>query len=121
MEDVTLSSGIVISKGSAVISNTRSVHHTPEHGDDSAEFRPWRYAEKHKTATKIGPDYLVFGMGRRACPARFMNIQGLKMFSAFIVSKYSKLEIQDPSRTKAAIHSRLNDPIDTGVNFYSRA
>ncbi|KAF9898936.1 hypothetical protein BX616_003435 [Lobosporangium transversale] len=120
LEDITLSSGIVISKGSTVISNTRSIHQSPEHGEDTAEFRPWRYAEKRKTATKVGPDYLVFGMGRRACPARFMNIQGLKMVGALVVSKYSKIEIQDPSKTKAALCTRIGEPIDTGLKFTSR-
>lgn len=37
-----------------------------------------------------------------------------------MVSKYSKIEIQDKSKTKTMLRSRLGDPFATGLVFTSR-
>jgi cytochrome P450 len=64
-EPVTLSNGMKIAKGQMVVINTRSVHQSYEyHGEDPAEFRPWRVLGKVKASTKASVDYLPFGMGR---------------------------------------------------------
>ncbi|KAF9897486.1 hypothetical protein BX616_005516 [Lobosporangium transversale] len=120
LEDVTLSSGIMISKGSTVIINTRPAHQSSENGEDVTEFRPWRFVGKNKAATKVGMDYLPFGMGRHACPGRFIVVEQLKAVGALMVSKYSKIEIQDPSKTKMALCTHIGEPIDTGLKFTSR-
>ena len=57
---------------------------------------------------------------RHACPGRFLAIQELKTVGVLMVSNYSKIEIQDPSKTKKALLSRIGDPIDTGLIFTSR-
>jgi cytochrome P450 len=61
---ITLSNGVVVPKGHTVIINMKSAHQSPDQGEDVTEFRPWRFVGKPKTATKAGPDYLPFGMGR---------------------------------------------------------
>ncbi|ORZ08861.1 cytochrome P450 [Lobosporangium transversale] len=120
LEDVTLSSGIMISKGSTVIINTRPAHQSSENGEDVTEFRPWRFVGKNKAATKVGMDYLPFGIGSRSCPGRFMNIQEAKVFGELMISKYSKIEIPDPSKTKMALYARLGEAIDTNLKLTSR-
>ncbi|CAO3570808.1 unnamed protein product [Mortierella alpina] len=118
---VKLSSGIVISKGSNVIVNMRSAHQGPDQGEDATEFRPWRFVGKSKPATKVGVDFLPFGMGRHACPGRFLAMQELKTIGVLMVSKYSKIEVQDPKKLKTVLRSRLGEPTATGLIFTSRS
>jgi cytochrome P450 len=61
---VTLSNGIVIPKGESAVINMKYAHHGPEQGEDVTEFNPWRFVGKPKAATKVGTDFLSFGMGR---------------------------------------------------------
>ncbi|KAG0041204.1 hypothetical protein BGZ83_002170 [Gryganskiella cystojenkinii] len=118
-ERVEFSNGMYISKGAKVITNN-SLHQAMEHqGEDPSEFRPWRFVGKTKTATKASVDYLPFGMGRHACPGRFLAIQELKTVGSLMVSKYSKIEIQDKSKTKAMLLLRIGDPFSTGLIFTS--
>ena len=120
-KNVVLSNGMTIHKGRTAIINFRSVHYNNEtQGDDPAEFRPWRFVGKAKAATKVSADFLAFGMGRHACPGRFLAIQELKTVCVLMVSNYSKLEIQDPSKTKKALLTRIGDPVPTGIIFTSR-
>lgn len=64
-QDVVLSNGMVIPKGSKAIINMASIHQNAEvQGDDPAEFKPWRFMGQAKTATKVSSDYLPFGIGR---------------------------------------------------------
>ncbi|KAF9983448.1 hypothetical protein BGZ65_001786, partial [Modicella reniformis] len=121
-QNVELSNGMVIRKGGKVIVNMHSVHQSSSlQGEDPSEFRPWRFVGKPKAATKASADYLAFGMGRHACPGRFLAIQELKTVGVLMVANYSKIEIQDPSKTKKALLTRIGNPIDTGLLFTSRA
>ncbi|KAG0313997.1 hypothetical protein BGZ99_008436 [Dissophora globulifera] len=120
--NVVLSNGVVISKGSKAIINMRSINQdSGMQGEDPTEFQPWRFVGKPKSATKASGDYLAFGMGRHACPGRFLAIQELKTVGSLMVSKYSKIEIQDPSQTKKILLSRLGEPLGTGLIFTSRS
>ncbi|KAF9109608.1 hypothetical protein BGX27_007409 [Mortierella sp. AM989] len=119
-KNVALSSGILISKGSNVIINLRSAHQCPQQGEDVTEFRPWRFVGKSKAATKIGVDFLPFGMGRHGCPGRFLAIQELKTIGVLMVSKYSKIEIKDPSQKMKILRSYLGTSFGTGLTFTSR-
>ncbi|KAF9948259.1 hypothetical protein BGZ70_002284 [Mortierella alpina] len=120
-KNIKLSSGIVISKGSDVIINMRSAHQGPDQGEDVTEFQPWRFVGKSKPATKVGVDFLPFGMGRHACPGRFLAMQELKTIGVLMVSKYSKIEVQDPKKLKTVLRSRLGEPTATGLIFTSRS
>ncbi|KAG0303693.1 hypothetical protein BGZ98_006390 [Dissophora globulifera] len=120
-KNVVLSNGMVISKGSKAIINMRSINQDSEmQGEDPTEFRPWRFVGKSKSATKASGDFLAFGMGRHACPGRFLAIQELKTVGSLMVQKYSKIEIQDPSKSMSILLSRLGQPLDTGLIFTSR-
>ncbi|KAI1288629.1 hypothetical protein EDD11_009848 [Mortierella claussenii] len=120
-KNVVLSNGMVITKGSKAIINTRSVHQDLNmQGEEPEDFRPFRFVGKSKSATKAAGDFLPFGMGRHACPGRFLAIQELKTVASVMVANYSKIEIQDPSKTKKALLSHINDPVDTGLIFTSR-
>ncbi|KAF9352366.1 hypothetical protein BGX34_012186 [Mortierella sp. NVP85] len=107
---VTLSNGIMIPRGHSVIINMKSAHQGPEQGDSVTEFKPWRFVGKAKAATKVGADFLPFGMGR----------QEIKTIGALMVSKYSMIEIQDPSKTIKVLRSRSGEPMCTGLVFTAR-
>ncbi|KAF9429093.1 hypothetical protein BGZ76_001826 [Entomortierella beljakovae] len=119
-KDITLSNGMVIKKGNNAIINMRSAHQAAEQGADVTEFRPWRYVGKSKSATKVGTDFLPFGIGRHACPGRFLAIQELKTIGILMVSRYSKIEIEDPTKTMSILLSRIGMPVETGLTFTSR-
>ena len=164
-QSVTLSNGMVISKGCTAIINMKSAHQSSIQGEDVEEFRPWRFVGNSKAATKAAPDFLPFGMGkyvfffdfcsfcplslswskikplatqipfanlfifffivfflrnRHACPGRFLAIQELKAIGVLMISRYSRIEIQDPSKTKKVLRSGMGTPTITGLIFTSR-
>ena len=57
---------------------------------------------------------------RHACPGRFLAIQEIKTIGVLVVSKYSKIEIQDPSKTTKSLRTRMGEPVPTGVIMTSR-
>ncbi|KAG0227807.1 cytochrome P450 [Mortierella sp. GBAus27b] len=119
-KNVTLSNGMVIPRGHSVIINMKSAHQGPEQGEDATEFKPWRFVGKPKSATKVGTDFLPFGMGKHVCPGRFLAIQEVKAIGALMISRYSKIQIQNPSETAKVLRSRPAEPLCTGLVFTSR-
>lgn len=72
----TFSNGAVIKPGEYIIINSWYNHRAEEvqqdNTDDHFEFQPFRYANlPDRQATKIGSDYLIFGLGKNACPVSF--------------------------------------------------
>ncbi|KAG0266471.1 hypothetical protein BG011_002262 [Mortierella polycephala] len=121
--DMVLSNGMRISKGQKAVINMHSVHqnNSKQVGDeDVSVFYPWRFVGKAKAATKASGDYLAFGMGKHACPGRFLAVQEIKTVGVLMVSRYSKIRIQDPSKQKRILVSRIGDPVPTGLIFTSR-
>ncbi|KAF9191908.1 hypothetical protein BGZ50_009028 [Haplosporangium sp. Z 11] len=121
--DVVLSNGMRIAKGQKAAINMHSVHqnNNAQVGEeDVSVFYPWRFVGKAKAATKASGDYLAFGMGKHACPGRFLAVQEIKTVGVLMVTRYSKIRIQDPSKTKQILVSRIGDPVPTGLIFTSR-
>ncbi|KAG0057664.1 hypothetical protein BGZ83_005603 [Gryganskiella cystojenkinii] len=117
----TFSNGMYISKGAKVIVNHHSLYQATDlQGEDPSKFRPWRFVGKAKTATKASIDYLPFGMGMHACPGRFLAIQEIKTVGSLLISKYSRIEIQDKSKTKEVLFAKFGAPVPTGLIFTSR-
>ncbi|KAF9911881.1 hypothetical protein EC991_001785 [Linnemannia zychae] len=114
-QNATLSNGMVITKGSTIIVNMKSAHQSPSQGEEVDKFRPWRFVGKSKAATKAGTDFLPFGMGKHACPGRFLAIQQLKTVGVLFVSRYSKIEMQDPSKTQKIIRGVIGTPCLSGL------
>ena len=62
----------------------------------------------------------LFMKYRHGCPGRFLAIQEVKTVGALMVSRYSKVEMQDPSKKMKALRTRVGDRVPTGLYFTSR-
>ncbi|RUO96095.1 cytochrome P450 [Jimgerdemannia flammicorona] len=69
-------------------------------GPDPENFNPWRFVNKNKQATKVGVDFLRFGMGKHACPGRFFAIQEIKTIVSIIMRK-SRIVRPTPSASRS--------------------
>lgn len=78
MQDVVLSNGILIPKGTSVGMAVNDAHLDPEvqrvckRGIPLTEFDALRFIDETKKSTSVGPDLLVFGLGHHACPGRYL-------------------------------------------------
>ncbi|RUP51805.1 cytochrome P450 [Jimgerdemannia flammicorona] len=69
-------------------------------GPDPENFNPWRFVNKNKQASKVGMDFLRFGMGKHACPGRFLAIQEIKTIMSMILRKY-RIVRPNPSASRS--------------------
>ncbi|ORY01209.1 cytochrome P450 [Basidiobolus meristosporus CBS 931.73] len=119
-KDSQMSNGVIIPKGQTVICNLHSTHYGDEQGENPHEFNPWRFVGQTKTAARVGLDFLPFGLGKRACPGRYLSIQEIKTVICMIVTAYSKIEFEDPVKGNQSLHIRFGSPVTTGLIFTSR-
>jgi hypothetical protein len=49
-----------------------------------------------------------------------LAIQEIKTVGVLVVSKFSKIEIQDPSKTMKSLRTNIGEPVPTGVIMTSR-
>ncbi|KAI9019971.1 cytochrome P450 [Phycomyces nitens] len=88
---ITLSNGAIISPGDDVLIDLWKNHRDSEiqHGmEDPCEFKPFRFVNADKQSTKVGEDYLVFGMGRHACPGRWFAMQEVQTIVSMLIREY---------------------------------
>ncbi|ORX60473.1 cytochrome P450 [Hesseltinella vesiculosa] len=93
-EVVTLSNGAKIYPGESAYINVWSNHNDPSLQNsmkDLQQFKPLRFLDAEKNSTKIGEDFLFFGMGKHACPGRWFAVQEIKTIVALLLREY-KLE-----------------------------
>lgn len=48
-------------------------------------------------------------------------MQELKTIGVLMASKYSRIEVQDPTKLKSVLQSRIGEPAGTGLIFTSRS
>ncbi|KAK9719520.1 hypothetical protein K7432_004731 [Basidiobolus ranarum] len=119
-KDSQMSNGVIIPKGQLVICNLYSAHFNNSLGENPLDFNPWRFIGQSKAASTVGADFLPFGLGKRACPGRFLSVQEIKIAIGMIVTSYSKIEFEDPVVGAQSLHSRFGAPVQTGLIFTSR-
>ncbi|CAG9950337.1 unnamed protein product [Clonostachys rosea f. rosea IK726] len=94
-EDVTLSNGVTLKRGTRVYVDASrmwdpSLHHHPEQWDGYRFLRlrsiPGR--ERMAQLASTSPDHLAFGHGEHACPGRFLAISVIKIVLCHLVLKY---------------------------------
>ncbi|KAG9073079.1 hypothetical protein KI688_000866 [Linnemannia hyalina] len=117
-----LSNGMVIPKYGMVLANLTSTHanNSVAHGANPGKFHPWRYVGTFKTMTKVGVDYLPFGMGKHVCPGRFMASQQTKTVVSLMVSKFEKIEFQDLGQAGSVLRTQHGNVASPALVFTSR-
>ncbi|OAD73715.1 CYP5311 protein, partial [Phycomyces blakesleeanus NRRL 1555(-)] len=77
--------------GEEVLIDIWKNHRDPEIQNDLKDveqFKPFRFVSSEKQATKVGEDFLVFGMGRHACPGRWFAMQEVETIISMIIREY---------------------------------
>ncbi|KAF5350746.1 hypothetical protein D9758_010373 [Tetrapyrgos nigripes] len=100
--DVPLA-GYIIPKGSFVAPlATRSHMNEEYHGKNAKEFIGDRWVGTQKPAVMVSNSYFPFGLGRWACPGRFLAVAEIKMAVLYLITyatpclKDDKYRIRDP-------------------------
>ncbi|KAL1917627.1 uncharacterized protein VTP21DRAFT_4020 [Calcarisporiella thermophila] len=96
LKDTKLPNGMDVNKGAHISINFISTHETDENGEMDAEFKPFRFVGKAKTAVKPGVDFLSFGFGKHTCPGRFFAISEIKYLAAILLRGY-EFRLEDPA------------------------
>ncbi|VDB94068.1 unnamed protein product [Peniophora sp. CBMAI 1063] len=89
----TFSNGVRIPAGCLLACPADAMHtDVLYHGEDAAEFNPWRYSDPTNDSTyqmvATSPTYLAFGHGRNACPGRHLAANEIKGMLAHLVLEY---------------------------------
>jgi cytochrome P450 len=56
--------------------------------DNLTTFEPFRFVNQDKNSTKVGEDYVFFGMGKHACPGRWFAVQEIKTILSMLIRDY---------------------------------
>ncbi|KAL0058078.1 hypothetical protein AAF712_015257 [Marasmius tenuissimus] len=91
----TFSNGVVIPPGTSVGYAAHAVHQDPEVYSQAQEFIPTRFSDmrageesiKHQTVTPT-PEWLIFGVGKHACPGRFFAVNEIKSMLVYLVRNW---------------------------------
>ncbi|KAG2173266.1 hypothetical protein INT43_004640 [Umbelopsis isabellina] len=87
--DIVLSNGFSVPPNSNVYVNMWDIGRDQElQGEDPEVFNPWRFLESAKQAVRIGNDNVFFGLGKHACPGRFMAVNSMKTILSNILYRY---------------------------------
>jgi len=95
MEDVTLSNGIFLPRGTQIGIPTR-LHFDQNAYSDPEKFDGYRYVkmaddpqkEKFRHSVSTSPEHMGFGHGKHACPGRFFAANETKIALCHILMKY---------------------------------
>nr|ATF27934.1 steroid 11 beta hydroxylase [Absidia caerulea] len=88
---ITLSGGAMIRPGERAYVNAYSNHRDgtiQKVTDNLKSFEPYRFVNQDRNSTKIGEDFIFFGMGKHACPGRWFAIQEIKTIIAMMIRSY---------------------------------
>ncbi|RKP04969.1 cytochrome P450 [Thamnocephalis sphaerospora] len=116
----TFSNGLSVPAGRRCMLHTQATNFNPEVYDSPSEYMPDRHLGKpgvHSTA--IGPAYLIFGLGRHACPGRYYATAQMKMFVAWLLRRYD-LTTRSGGRPENKTQNGLYSPVEEPIVFTLR-
>ncbi|KAJ3575310.1 hypothetical protein NP233_g1181 [Leucocoprinus birnbaumii] len=90
--------GYLIPKGSQVVHNSWAIFHDPSVYPSPEKFSPDRFLTAEGQLDPTVPDPMAgFGSGRRLCPGRFIALDEMFLFTAYLVSLFSIRPAIDPT------------------------
>ncbi|KAG9286061.1 hypothetical protein G9A89_022738 [Geosiphon pyriformis] len=117
---ITLSNGYQIPPKRTVFCDLLSVKESEEyHGSDPTKFDPRRYLNKNSSTTLVSRTYLPFGLGRNACPGRFLAMTYVKILLSMIIRNY-KVSFASGAKPKKTVFEGRFIPSSDGVIFEKR-
>ncbi|KAG6831864.1 hypothetical protein H0H92_006981 [Tricholoma furcatifolium] len=97
MNDFTFSDGTVVPRGHTIAVATYATHLDEDSYENPLEFDGFRFSKmrelqddafnKHQMVS-LSLDYVVFGIGKQACPGRFFAVHELKVLLAHVLLNY---------------------------------
>ncbi|KAJ7278114.1 cytochrome P450 [Mycena rebaudengoi] len=105
LKDFTFCDGATVPVGTLIGVALHAEHYSNINYPNASEFDPFRFSRLREEAgdgTKhlmVAPthDYLVFGIGRHACPGRFIAVNEMKLMLAHVIMTYD-VKIRDGVR-----------------------
>ncbi|KAG6848382.1 hypothetical protein H0H93_000731, partial [Arthromyces matolae] len=97
IKDFAFSDGTVIPKGNSIAVPNFAMHHDERNYANANAFDPFRFSKLRELEGKgfsnhqmvaLSHDYIVFGLGRHACPGRFFAVNELKALLAHTLLNY---------------------------------
>ncbi|KAH8423907.1 uncharacterized protein LDX57_001659 [Aspergillus melleus] len=92
--------GYFIPKGSLLQPMVYPSNRSPEYTTNPDTFDGMRWTQNRKLATTTGPGHLSFGLGRWACPGRFLAVAEIKLVILTLLAQ-ADLELVDGEFTLA--------------------
>ncbi|KAJ7269665.1 cytochrome P450 [Mycena rebaudengoi] len=105
LKNFTFVDGTTVPAGTLVGVPILAEHLDENHYTNATKFDPFRFSRmreeagegiKHQMVTP-SPDFLLFGLGRHACPGRFFAVNALKLIFAHILVTYD-VKVRDGVR-----------------------
>ena len=87
-------------------------------GPNPKEFNAFRHLEKNTPAALAERNYLVFGLGKHACPGRSFAINGIKLTLHYLLLRYHIRNVCDENEPK--IFGPYVIPHNGGIVFEKR-
>jgi len=117
----TFSNGYQVPKDRFVYIRTGEIHSDEElQGKNPNEFNAFRYLKKNSSASRVEKSFLLFGLGKHACPGRFFAVNEIKIALHYLLLKYDiRKDINETIRPK--LHGSYKSPSDEGLIFERRA
>ncbi|CAG8514200.1 9022_t:CDS:2 [Paraglomus brasilianum] len=98
----TFSNGYQVPKGRLVLMNNLAhMSNSSLHGDNPETFSGFRHVSKSPFA-RVGRDSMAFGLGKHACPGRWLASRNIKMAMSILIRKY-EISTLDGKRPKYPI------------------
>ncbi|XP_055350046.1 cytochrome P450 2B19-like [Paramacrobiotus metropolitanus] len=79
--------GYFVPEDTWILPNLYSVHHDPKHWESPEEFNPYRFLDKDGVIDKAHT-FVVFGIGRRACPGELLARMELFLMFARLMQRF---------------------------------
>ncbi|KAG8198890.1 hypothetical protein JTE90_015104 [Oedothorax gibbosus] len=81
--------GYKIHKGTTVTANFWAIHHDPNLWNDPDTFDPERFLSQDGKSVKKSPNFILFSLGKRACPGETMAYIEIFLYFVSMLQKYA--------------------------------